>query len=114
MLFGILSTTLVTVLEIFANTLDGARIASEWMRWIFRFVPIFSLGNGHLIISSRQLRAKQENIGAFAGIGVGGAKCPSREELGLKADDVYNKYWYCTYMVGDEFMVLLVSAVLFF
>jgi ABC-type multidrug transport system ATPase subunit len=105
MLAGILATILISILQSIQQTYS---VASAF-RWICRFIPVYSLGYGHLMISVKQRQAATEDVGAITGLGVGGAKCIPEDEVSGE----YIEQWYCTFMVGDEFLILILSGLFY-
>eukprot|EP00413_Alexandrium_margalefii_P007389 CAMPEP_0204528850 /NCGR_PEP_ID=MMETSP0661-20131031/9748_1 /ASSEMBLY_ACC=CAM_ASM_000606 /TAXON_ID=109239 /ORGANISM="Alexandrium margalefi, Strain AMGDE01CS-322" /LENGTH=877 /DNA_ID=CAMNT_0051534847 /DNA_START=72 /DNA_END=2700 /DNA_ORIENTATION=- len=103
--FGILTVVTISILRGISSAYD----VMVFMRWMFRFVPIFSLGWGHLIISFSQRSAKEKGVGALAGIGVGGTVCD--DPATVRGE--YRKDERCAYMVGDEFLILMISGVIY-
>jgi len=85
--------------------LAGVFAEMDALRWVFRFVPIFSLGYGHLLISVNHKAALEHDLSPLSGLGVGGEYCPPR--------NVENKIVDCRAMVGDEFMVLMLCGLLY-
>jgi len=84
-----------------------------FVRWVFRFIPIFSLGYAFISISAKQMVAKAKGVGALTGLGVGGTWCvdPNLPRFKLYK---YRENRECTYMVGDEFLIMVICAVLYF
>lgn len=102
---GFLGTILLAILLEIEDTYDFGVIA----RWLFRFIPTFSLGYGFLFTSVQQTRAKAKGVGPLAGIGVGGTWCTPKDEV----DGKYREDYYCRYMIGDEFLIMAICAFLY-
>jgi ABC-type multidrug transport system ATPase subunit len=82
-----------------------------FLRWVFRFIPTFSLGYGFLIISIQQPQSKVKGVGPLAGLGVGGTWCTPRDEV--DSGTKYREDRDCRYMIGDEFLILALCSVFY-
>jgi ATP-binding cassette subfamily A (ABC1) protein 3 len=105
MIFGVMSTMIISILDMLPDSVAGFQSA---LRWLCRFVPVYSLGWGHLMISVQQRRAVDKDVGPLVGFSVGQKWCPAD----MAADDRQERL--CVYMVGDEFFALCIAAVVYF
>eukprot|EP00927_Polykrikos_kofoidii_P026284 TRINITY_DN23437_c0_g1_i1.p1 TRINITY_DN23437_c0_g1~~TRINITY_DN23437_c0_g1_i1.p1 ORF type:complete len:1655 (-),score=237.58 TRINITY_DN23437_c0_g1_i1:19-4842(-) len=103
MVFGLIGLITILIMRSFPSVAD----TRNTLLFFLDFLPSFALGFGHLSIGTLSLLPSYtDDLSPLSGPIVGGGMCPPGKKIKDKRND-------CYHLVGDEFLCLLLSVIVF-
>ncbi|CAE8744011.1 unnamed protein product [Polarella glacialis] len=97
------------IVQLVFSVTSGDQTIGLVIRWIFRLIPTYCLGNGFLRLAVNGPTAKANGVSTFSGTLTGNMKCSDPRPGSVSFVDRD-----CMYMIGDDFFFLCFDTLLYF